>query len=233
MESKGKKQNTYQVNHFLMIPFEDETFVQEYIKMQNKLITENPDGFDKELLQKPGKLHMTITILSLDMDETKVKQVETLLNGIQEEIKKLSESSINFSFEKFDTMGPKDQARVVYGKMVEDESFYKLSQVIDLIIKTLVDAGFIDKNKLAENHIEYINGKYSITLHLTLVNVTFWNKILKKQKKKPKKNFDANAIMNSISGVQLPPCKLNKFNFCVMREDKKTEKYELVKSYEL
>ena len=99
---------------------------------------------------------MTITILSLDMDETKVKQVETLLNGIQEEIKKLSESSINFSFEKFDTMGPKDQARVVYGKMVEDESFYKLSQVIDLIIKTLVDAGFIDKNKLAENHIEYI-----------------------------------------------------------------------------
>ena len=95
------------------------------------------------------------------------------------------------------------------------------------------DSMFIDKNKLAENHIEYINGKYSITLHLTLLNVTFWNKILKKQKKKPKKNFDANAIMNSISGVQLPPCKLNKFNFCVMREDKKTEKYELVKSYEL
>ena len=124
-------------------------------------------------------------------------------------------------------------ARVVYGKMKEDESYYKLTKVIHLIIKTLVDAGFIDKDKLADNHIEFINGQYSITLHLTLLNVTFWNKILKKQKKKPKKNFDATEIMSTISGFQLPPCKLDKFNFCVMREDKKTEKYELVQSFEL
>ena len=117
--------------------------------------------------------------------------------------------------------------------MKEDESYYKLTKVIHLIIKTLVDAGFIDKDKLADNHIEFINGQYSITLHLTLLNVTFWNKILKKQKKKPKKNFDATEIMSTISGFQLPPCKLDKFNFCVMREDKKTEKYELVQSFEL
>ena len=223
MESKQNK-NTFQVNHFLMIPFEASDFVTEYTKFCDELIAKDPDGFDKELLQKPGKLHMTITILSLNMDEIKVKQVALLLESIQEEIKQLSESSINFSFEKFETMGPKNQARVVYGKMKEDESYYKLTKVIHLIIKTLVDAGFIDKDKLADNHIEFINGQYSITLHLTLLNVTFWNKILKKQKKKPKKNFDATEIMSTISGFQLPPCKLDKFNFCVMREDKKTEK---------
>lgn len=232
MESKQNK-NTFQVNHFLMIPFEASDFVTEYTKFCDELIAKDPDGFDKELLQKPGKLHMTITILSLNMDEIKVKQVALLLESIQEEIKQLSESSINFSFEKFETMGPKNQARVVYGKMKEDESYYKLTKVIHLIIKTLVDAGFIDKDKLADNHIEFINGQYSITLHLTLLNVTFWNKILKKQKKKPKKNFDATEIMSTISGFQLPPCKLDKFNFCVMREDKKTEKYELVQSFEL
>ena len=232
MESKQNK-NTFQVNHFLMIPFEASDFVTEYTKFCDELIAKDPDGFDKELLQKPGKLHMTITILSLNMDEIKVKQVALLLESIQEEIKQLSESSINFSFEKFETMEPKNQARVVYGKMKEDESYYKLTKVIHLIIKTLVDAGFIDKDKLADNHIEFINGQYSITLHLTLLNVTFWNKILKKQKKKPKKNFDATEIMSTISGFQLPPCKLDKFNFCVMREDKKTEKYELVQSFEL
>lgn len=232
MESKQNK-NTFQVNHFLMIPFEASDFVTEYTKFCDELIAKDPDGFDKELLQKPGKLHMTVTILSLNMDEIKVKQVALLLESIQEEIKQLSESSINFSFEKFETMGPKNQARVVYGKMKEDESYYKLTKVIHLIIKTLVDAGFIDKDKLADNHIEFINGQYSITLHLTLLNVTFWNKILKKQKKKPKKNFDATEIMSTISGFQLPPCKLDKFNFCVMREDKKTEKYELVQSFEL
>ena len=216
-----------------MIPFEASDFVTEYTKFCDELIAKDPDGFDKELLQKPGKLHMTVTILSLNMDETKVKQVALLLESIQEEIKQLSESSINFSFEKFETMGPKNQARVVYGKMKEDESYYKLTKVIHLIIKTLVDAGLIDKDKLADNHIEFINGQYSITLHLTLLNVTFWNKILKKQKKKPKKNFDATEIMSTISGFQLPSCKLDKFNFCVMREDKKTEKYELVQSFEL
>ena len=232
MESKQNK-NTFQVNHFLMIPFEASDFVTEYTKLCDELIAKDPDGFDKELLQKPGKLHMTVTILSLNMDETKVKQVSLLLESIQEEIKQLSESSINFSFEKFETMGPKNQARVVYGKMKEDESYYKLTKVIHLILKTLVDAGLIDKDKLADNHIEFINGQYSITLHLTLLNVTFWNKILKKQKKKPKKNFDATEIMSTISGFQLPSCKLDKFNFCVMREDKKTEKYELVQSFEL
>lgn len=232
MESK-KNKNNFQVNHFLMIPFEAPDFVTEYTKFCDELIEKNPDGFDKELLQKPGKLHMTITTLSLNMDEAKVKQVCHLIESIQDEIKKLSESSIYFSFEKFNTMGPKGQARVVYGKMKEDESYYKLTQVIHLIIKTLVDSGFIDKNKLADNHIEFINGQYSITLHLTLLNVTFWNKILKKQKKQTQKNFNATDIMSTISGFQLPPCKLDKFNFCVMREDKKTEKYELVQSFEL
>ena len=112
MESKQNK-NTFQVNHFLMIPFEASDFVTEYTKFCDELIAKDPDGFDKELLQKPGKLHMTITILSLNMDEIKVKQVALLLESIQEEIKQLSESSINFSFEKFETMGPKNQARVV------------------------------------------------------------------------------------------------------------------------
>jgi hypothetical protein len=39
--------------------------------------------------------------------------------------------------------------------------------------------------------------------------------------------------MNFFNGEKMNSCKLNKIDFCVMREDKSIEKYELVKSYEI
>jgi hypothetical protein len=66
-----------------------------------------------------------------------------------------------------------------------------------------------------------------------LLNTTFLNKILKKEKKKNIKNFDSTEIMNFFNGEKMNSCQLNKIDFCVMREDKSIEKYELVKSYEM
>ena len=59
------------------------------------------------------------------------------------------------------------------------------------------------------------------------------NKILKKKKKKPIKNFDATKINDCIQGIKLPDCPLKKIDFCVLREDKSLGKYELVQSFDL
>ena len=54
-----------------------------------------------------------------------------------------------------------------------------------------------------------------------------------RQKKKPIKNFDATKINECISGEKLADCPLKKIDFCVLREDKSTGKYEVVESFDL
>lgn len=227
--------NYYHPKHFIMIPFEEENFLSNYKELCNKLISENPKNFNKGLLQKPTKLHFSVIQLELNEDEELIKRVISVLDNIQEEIKNISEGNLTFNFEKFDVMDSIEKTRVVYAKMYEDENFKKLNNIIDLVIRSLINEGIIkdDKNSLDKYYINYSNGFYSIKLHLTLLNTTFLNKILKKEKKKNIKNFDSTEIMNFFNGEKMNSCQLNKIDFCVMREDKSIEKYELVKSYEM
>lgn len=230
MVSKG---NSFIQRHFIMIPFEDEGFVNSYMQLYKDISKTNLKDFDKELLQKPGKLHMTIIVLDLNEDPKLISKVDEILTNLNQKIKDLSKPGIDFNFEKFETMGDRKKTRVVYGKMLPDENEYRLTEIIDLIIRNLVDVNIIPPDTLSDKHIEYNNGQYTITLHLTLMNVLFWNKIRKKEKKKDIKTIDATEILNYMSNIKMPSCPLRKINFCLMREDKKTEKYEVVKSYEL
>ena len=45
--------NYYHPKHFIMIPFEEENFLSNYKELCKKLISENPNNFNKGLLQKP------------------------------------------------------------------------------------------------------------------------------------------------------------------------------------
>jgi hypothetical protein len=218
-----------------MIPFEEENFLTDYKELCKKLISQNPKNFNEGLLQKPTKLHCSVIQLELNEDQDLINKVILVLDNIQDEIKKISEGNLTFNFEKFDVMDSIEKTRVVYAKMYEDENFKKLNNIIDLIIRSLIKEGVIngDKSSLNKFYINYDNDFYSIKLHLTLLNTTFLNKILKKEKKKIVKNFDSTQIMNFFNGEKLCSCKLNKIDFCVMREDKTIEKYELVKSYNM
>ena len=112
-----------------------------------------------------------------------------------------------------------------------------MEKIIDLIVKKLLQERIIDKKELQTLHVSNSGSKddpfYKIEMHLTLMNTTFLNKVLKKQKKKPIKNFDATKINECISGEKLADCPLKKIYFCVLREDKSTGKYEVVESFDL
>jgi hypothetical protein len=50
-----------------------------------------------------------------------------------------------------------EKTRVVYAKMYEDENFKKLNNIIDLVIRSLINDGIIkdDKNSLDKYYINY------------------------------------------------------------------------------
>ena len=159
------------------------------------------------------------------------------MKELQDEIKNLSEGEITYKFGGYGVFDSYQKARVIYSKMEEDTNYTKMEKIIDLIIKKLLKEGIIYENQLNDLHVVKTGSNedpfYKIEMHLTLMNTTFLNKILKKQKKKPIKNFDATKIDNCISGEKLADCPLKKIDFCVLREDKSTGKYEVVESFDL
>lgn len=231
------KSNQFSVRHFIMIPFEDPNFLEDYKNFCNTLKSYSPPNFDEDLLQKVSKLHISVLIFDLHEDQNKINKVCTILKGIQDEIKKLSEGDITYKFGGYGAFDSFKAARVVYSKMEEDNSFVKLEKIIHLVIKNLIKEGIISENELKDLHVTKegndSNPFYKIEMHLTLLNATFLNKVLKKKKKKPIKNFDATEINDCIQGVKLCDCPLKKIDFCVLREDKKTGKYELIQSFDL
>jgi len=232
-----KQQNKYPARHFIMIPFEDENFLTSYEDLCSKLKSESPENFDPELLQKPSKLHISALIFDLNEDPQKINQVCEIMKELQEEIKNLGEGNITYKFGGYGVFDSYQKARVIYAKMEENADYTKMEKIIDLIIKKLLSEGVIYENQLKDLHVTKTgsnsNPFYKIEMHLTLMNTTFLNKVLKKQKKKPIKNFDATKIDQCIQGEKLGDCPLKKIDFCVLREDKSTGKYEVVQSFDL
>ena len=68
---------------------------------------------------------------------------------------------------------------------------------------------------------------------MTIMNVLFLNKILKKQKKKEIRNFNAEEVLSYLNNKTMPQASIEKIHFSRMREDKLTEKYEMIFSYSL
>ena len=227
----------FPVRHFIMIPFEDPKFLEDYNNFCNTLKSYSPANFDEDLLQKVSKLHISVLIFDLNEDQNKINKVCTILKGIQDEIKKLSEGDITYKFGGYDAFDSFKSARVIYGKMEEDNSYAKLEKIIHLVIKNLIKEGVISENELKDLHVTKDGTDsdpfYKIEMHLTLLNATFLNKVLKKKKKKPIKTFDATQIHDCIQGIKLCECPLKKIDFCVLREDKNTGKYELIQSFDL
>jgi len=62
--------------------------------------------------------------------------------------------------------------------MIEDENYYKLKMITNLIIKNLVKENLLDKKDLENLHIneEYSDGEliYVIKYHITLLNVKYF-----------------------------------------------------------
>lgn len=227
---RNNNRNRYPVNHFIMIPLEEESFIESYKNFCEYLKQNNPQGYDKRLLQKPLKLHFSVVILNLNEEQSKIDKVKNILKSIQPKLKNISQSRIEFEFEKFNFLGNNiNNSRVVYAEMKKNESFELLNQVINEIIKELIKENIIDENELSKYNITKENGVYSILLHLTLMNITFFNKVTKQKER----SFDASDILSQITNATLEKCKINKINFCVMRENKATEKYELIESYDI
>jgi hypothetical protein len=234
--NKNQNYDTTKKSHFINIPiaFNDDNFIKEYKLFMDKINEKGLDNISPHLFQKPYKLHMTVCTLNIGEDNNKIEKCNSIMKSINSKMEELAKGGISFNFQKYETLGSVTKARVLYAEMLQDESYKKLCEIINLIIQTLLAEGLMGDEEIKQNYIEYnkTTNQYSIKLHLTLLNVLFWNKILKKERKKPLNDIDFSKLLELVQGnLMLPSTNITQINFSRMREDKKTEMYELLYSY--
>ena len=226
------------VKYFLMIPLEQEEFINTFNEICQKLEKDNPKDFNKHLFTKPQKLHFTLVVLDLNEDKEKTEKVVGVINSLIPQIKEIISDEFIFNFEKYDCFDSIKKAYVVYAKMIEDENHYKLKSITDIIIKKLLEEGILTKQDLKNFKIyeEYSDSEliYTIKFHVTLLNLKYLNKALKEENKPiEKKEFDATEIISCIKDIKFPECQMDKINLCAMREDPNNGKYEVIHSFNI
>jgi hypothetical protein len=188
-------------------------------------------------MQKPTKLHITVCVLYL-FNEEEIKNCQEALNELFTQDKELIESiqkGLSLKVKEFKSMQENlFKTRVIYADIEEDKSIRLL---IHLIIEKLVSKGVLNKESLTKSHIEYDEETkvYRNKIHCTLLNVLFLNKIEKKQGKQETRSIvnaeDVLKFMNQNLLKLLPEVKMNNVHFSIMREDRETEKYILLRDY--
>ena len=236
-ENKQENNSNEKVKYFLMIPLEQESFINTFNDIISKLENEKPKDYDKNLLQKPQKLHLTLVVLDVKENKEKTERIIDIINNVIKDIKDILCDELFFNFDKFDVFDNIKKAHVVFAKMIEDENHYKLKMMTNLIIKKLVEGNILNKKDLENLHIneEYSDGEliYVIKFHLTILNVKYLNRALEKEKKQLQQDIDATDILQCIKEIKFPECKLDKINLCAMREDESTGKYEVIHTFNI
>ena len=226
------------VKYFLMIPLEKEDFIKTFNEMIQKLENEKPKEFDKNLLMKPQKLHLTLAVLDINEDKEKTEQIKSIINDLIPKIKEIINNEFIFNFDKYDCFDSIKKAKVIFAKMLEDENHYKLKTITNLIIKGLINGNILSKENIKNLNIseEYSDGEliFTIKFHVTLLNLKYLNRALKAENKPAdKKEFDASDILNCIKDIKFPECQMDKINLCAMREDQVSGKYEVIHCFNL
>ena len=219
MDNK-KQQTKKDKSHFIMIPFETSEFIDYY----EKFVVDTSESLkiSRDLYQKPGKLHLTVSFLNCE-EEGNVEKVKDLLQELEPECQKITKGSLYFEPFDLDVFGKENQANVLFLEAKINENMEKLNKLAHLVISRLFENNLISTEELKKFKIQKSKGQYSIKYHLTLLNNLFLVKMQRKRREKPSRGFDATQLLERATEFVFPIVELPYVAFCVMQEDKKTE----------
>uniref|UniRef100_A0A183I5E9 KH domain-containing protein n=1 Tax=Onchocerca flexuosa TaxID=387005 RepID=A0A183I5E9_9BILA len=195
-EARGRASYT----HFISIPMTHEIVKDNFLKFMETIKNDEDlsDSCREEaVFQKPSKLHLTITMLSLlDSDEEKSisNSLETVINTRVREI--LNGKPLEVEIKGLEIMND-DPARVhvLYALTSSD----KLPDVVNTIAEAMSDTGFAPQQD-------------SVKIHLTLMNTRYmW------EKKKKRGRMDVTKLLEKYRDYEFGKVTITEvgFFFCV------------------
>lgn len=174
-----------------LVPIQDkfDTFKAEVLE---KYATDEELHVSEDLFQNKNKIHLTFGIMDLKDEEEEKKAID-LLNKCKENIMSpiLNGQPLLVDVKGLDTLVLKNgKSRVLFAKLGEGKD--KVQAIADQIVAVFAENGIMDS--LASRDPP------SVTLHITLMNTTFRERLFRRQPKywtlqKPSRYFDAAPIL--------------------------------------
>lgn len=150
--------------HFLSIPFTTNEIKANFIKFRDEILSDNGiEGIDAELFQTPERMHLTLTMLVL-LDEQSEKDAREYLERCKEEIidEILKDKPLTVELVGAATFDDEDPSKVsvLFGKIQSQE----LQEIANNFAYNFANNGLVQ--------LVYPE----VTLHVTLMNVSFLKK---------------------------------------------------------
>jgi hypothetical protein len=227
-EKGGKKiQPKFMWTHFIAFPYyTNKSFVEKYIFFRNTILGENFANINEHLFQQESRLHMTFCLLQLKNKE-QLSLAQKLISESEKEINELTENfPITLDFDQFELMGTPNKTRVFYTRPDPNhESTEKTKDIIDILIRKLVDNQLLTKEMLQYSNISYnvATERYeNQKLHVTLLNSTFLYRQMKKMNKNEtiKPYFNGQYILKKMKHFNFGSTPTNNFVLYEMKVDK-------------
>lgn len=197
--------------HLVSVPFTNPEFVASYLHFKDTVLKTFRDsaGIDDSLFQNAKKLHLTVTVLTLENDET-LKKAGDLLRQVcssfiaSEPVDLRSKLQIK----SLASMNADSTRTKVLYAMVEDD---RLQALADKVATEMTSSGYVFKDDKSAGPVK---------LHITLMNTVFARrKAMRNRKRKTEsgsapKSFDSTQILEHyrdfvFADIDFPPIQLN------------------------
>lgn len=119
------------------------------------------------LITPPGKLHVTMGLLTLETGEA----VEQAKEVIRKVLENRENAPLPVHFSRLNCFGKPTAATVLYLEPEDSVTLQPLKQVNFQLLQALVQAGLFPESELKAQHFIFDPAKFSATYHLTLVKV--------------------------------------------------------------
>lgn len=197
--------------HLVSIPFTNPEFVASYLRFKETVLSTfgQSAGIDDSLFQNAKKLHLTVSVLTLENDET-LKKAEDFLRQICSSF--IASEPVDFrrklQIKSLATMNvDPTRTKVLYAKVEDD----RLQALADKVATEMTANGYVFKDDKPSD---------SVKLHITLMNTVFARrKAMRNRKGKAErgsapKSFDSTQILEHykdvvFADIDFPSMQLN------------------------
>lgn len=212
------------LSHFLSISLTNDVIKSNVCKFNDEVI--NDFGLHKSLLQKPEKLHLTITMLALGGLEDESKAIECLKNCKEAIIDPiLNGKQLTISLVAVDVFSDENPsaAHVLFGKVVSED----LQLIANKMSKNFADQGI---GKPYKNR--HSQKQEDVKLHATLINSQFYEEDEQEKKTKAqagerfqRKPFNASAIIEKYKDFNFGSIAINEIQISRLEGEKDANGY--------
>ena len=217
-----------EVTHFVCVPLNQDQIMESVTDFKNSVLSTHPcpEGLSNEMFTEPSRMHLTLAVFRLFTDK-EVQETLSAVGKCVKEARSVFSGPGNISIKGLDTMtDDHTSTSVLYGKV--ELGARELQQFADILLE-----------KLSEAVPDYVDKRYRVKLHATLINAS--KKIeaegaqsaQRHDRRRKRPTFDASGVMRSFGSHNFGQVPLKEVHFSQRGQYDSNGFYKCIRTFPL